>query len=62
MATVPHASPIPSPPEARLVFADVPWNDYEAMLQIVGERRIRVTYGDGTMEVTMPPQRHEQAA
>jgi Uma2 family endonuclease len=60
MATIPQAPPTPS--EARLVFADVPWDDYEAMLRIVGERRIRVTYDDGTMEVSMPSQRHEQAA
>jgi Uma2 family endonuclease len=32
------------------------------MLQIVGERHIRVTYDEGTMEVTMLSQRHEQAA
>ena len=52
----------PCPPEARLVFADVPWDNYEAMLQIVGERRIRVTYDQGAMEVSMPSQWHEQAA
>src|SRR5438874_4712671 len=62
MATTSPASPISIPPEARLVFADVPWDDYEAMLQIVGERRIRVTYDAGIMEVSMPSQRHEQAA
>jgi Uma2 family endonuclease len=45
-----------------LVFANVRWEDYEAMLQIVGERHFRVTYDEGAMEVTMPSQRHEQAA
>jgi Uma2 family endonuclease len=48
--------------EGRLLLHDVGWNDYEAMLEIVGERHIRVTYDRGTMEVTMPSQRHEQAA
>jgi Uma2 family endonuclease len=48
--------------EGRLLLHDVGWNDYEAMLEIVGERHIRVTYERGTMEVTMPSQRHEQAA
>lgn len=62
MATTTQASPPQAPPEARLVFARVRWNDYQAMLQIVGERRLRVTYDDGTMEVRMPSQRHEQAA
>src|SRR6266852_9148015 len=62
MAATTQASPTQAPPEARLVFADVRWGDYEAMLQIVGERHIRVTYDEGAMEVTMPSQRHEQAA
>jgi len=46
----------------RLLLRDVAWTDYEAMLRIVGERRIRVTYDAGTMEVVMPSQRQEQAA
>jgi Uma2 family endonuclease len=50
------------PSEGRLLLHDVGWNDYKAMLEIVGERRIRVTFDRGTMEVTMPSQRHEQAA
>ena len=62
MAATTQASPTQAPPEARLVFADVRWEDYEAMLQIVGERHIRVTYDAGTMEVRMPSQRHGQAA
>ena len=54
-----HALP---PAEGRLLLHDVGWADYEAMLRIVGERRVRVTYDEGTMEVVMPSQRHEQAA
>jgi hypothetical protein len=52
----------PEPTESRLVFSDVRWDDYEAMLQIVVERRVRVTYDEGTMEVSRRSQRHEQAA
>ena len=48
--------------EGRLLLHDVGWNEYEAMLEIVGERHVRVTYDKGTMEVAMPSQRHEQAA
>jgi Uma2 family endonuclease len=48
--------------EGRLLLRDAGWNDYEAMLEIVGERHIRVTYDRGMMEVTMPSRRHEQAA
>ena len=62
LAATTQASPTQAPPEARLVFADVRWKDYEAMLQIVGERHTRVTYDAGTMEIWRPSQRHEQAA
>ncbi len=61
--TIQAPAPTPAgPPEARLVLHQVGWDDYEAMLRIVGDRRIRVTYDAGTMEVRMPSQRHEQAA
>jgi Uma2 family endonuclease len=62
MATTTEAPPPVERPEARLVFHDVGWGEYEAMLRIVGERRIRVTYDGGTMEVSMPSRPHEQAA
>jgi len=42
-----------------VVFHAVTWNDYEAMLRLVGERPIRVTYDQGTMEVFMPSLGHE---
>jgi Uma2 family endonuclease len=45
-----------------VVFHDVTWDDYEAMLRIVGERRIRVTYDQGTMEVFMPSFGHDSDA
>ena len=51
-----------APPEGRLVLSDVSWDEYLAMLGVVGERRIRVTFDGGAMEVRMPSQRHEQAA
>lgn len=47
------------PTSSGVVLHDVPWNDYEAMLRIVGERPIRVTYNQGTMEVFMPSLGHE---
>ncbi|MEO6810688.1 MAG: Uma2 family endonuclease [Isosphaeraceae bacterium] len=62
MATSAGPQPLMESSEQRVVFQDVGWGDYESMLRIVGERRIRVTYDEGTMEVRMPPQRHEQAA
>ena len=46
-------------PSQSVVFHEVTWNDYEAMLRLVGERPIRVTYDQGTMEDLMPSLGHE---
>jgi hypothetical protein len=43
-----------------VVFDDVTWDDYEAMIRIVGERPIRVTYDQGTIKVYMPSLGHER--
>ncbi len=50
------------PNELRMLAREVTWDGYEVMLQIVGERRIRVTYDSGSMEVSLPSQQHERAA
>ena len=50
------------PGSSGVVFHDVTWDDYEAMLRIVGERPIRVTYDQGTMEVFMPSYGHNNDA
>ncbi len=47
------------PTSSGVVLHEVPWNEYEAILRIVGERPIRVTYNQGTMEVFMPSLGHE---
>lgn len=60
MATA-QAATIVEPDEGRLVIRDAGWDDYEAMLGIVGERRLRVTYDGSMLEARMPSQRHEQA-
>ena len=44
------ASPIPM--ASGVVFRDVTWVNYKAQLRIVGDRPIRVTYDQGTMEVS----------
>jgi Uma2 family endonuclease len=62
MATITQIRPPQEPGEPQLILHNVGWDDYEAMLRIVGDRRIRVTYDGGDMEVSMPSQRHEQAA
>ena len=45
-----------------IVMRDVSWADYEAMLRIIGERRIFVNYDGGVMEVMVPSRTHEVVA
>ncbi len=44
---------------ASVVIDGATWADYEAMLQIIGERRIFVNYDQGVMEVMVPSHIHE---
>lgn len=44
------------------LFQDVSRDDYEAMLRIVGDRPIRVTYDRGMMEIFMPSFGHDNDA
>jgi Uma2 family endonuclease len=62
MATATEAGPVFEPAGRPILLRGLDWDDYEKMLQIVGDRHIRVTYDMGTMEVSMPSQRHERVA
>jgi Uma2 family endonuclease len=62
MATATTPSGKRSPTSSGVVFHGVTWDDYEAQLRIVGERPIRVTYDQGTMEVFMPSYGHNNDA
>jgi Uma2 family endonuclease len=62
MATTAEPSTTLDPVEGRIIIHGVDWGDYQKMLQIVGDRRIHVTYDEGTMEVRMPSQEHERSA
>ena len=50
------------PPGAILVLQDVPWEDYEHLLDDIGNRRpgLRITYDRGRLEVMSPLFEHEQ--
>jgi Uma2 family endonuclease len=56
-ATEPRAAAIPD--VSRFVFHNVSWDDYVAMLRIVGERHIFVTYDGGDLEIMSPTYGHE---
>lgn len=59
MAAVAAASRKRTATPFGFVFHDVSWADYEAMLRMVGDRPIRVTYDNGTMEIFMPTSGHD---
>lgn len=51
-----------APVSSGFVFHDVSWDDYEAMLRMVGDRPIRVIYDRGEMEIFMPTLGHDSDA
>jgi hypothetical protein len=55
MATATKSRIDPGRWEGRLVLHDVGWTDYQAMLEFVGERHIRVTYDRGTNSFISAP-------
>jgi Uma2 family endonuclease len=60
MATTIRTADLTAPP--GIVLHGMTWDDYEAMLRIIGEHRIFVNYDRGVMEVLVPSHPHEQIA
>lgn len=60
MATVAEPPKAMEPETARFLFHNVSWDDYEALLRIVDNRRIRVTYDRGDVEMMALTQDHER--
>ncbi len=59
MATATDAEPSPRAGSAGVLLRGVSWHEYEAMLRIIGDRRVFVNYDGGTMEVLVPSYAHE---
>ncbi|MBV8318017.1 MAG: Uma2 family endonuclease [Planctomycetaceae bacterium] len=49
-----------SAPDQRFLLRDVGWEGYETMLKLVGDRRIRITYDRGDLELMSPSLEHEK--
>lgn len=47
-------------PESRFLLTGVGWRGYELMLEIVGDRPIRLTYDRGNLELMSPSIDHER--
>jgi Uma2 family endonuclease len=49
------------PPGHRVLFRDVSWQEFEAILEELGEHRAsRLAYNRGTLEIRMPLPKHEK--
>lgn len=49
------------PPGHRVLFHDVSWQEFEAILEELGENRAtRLAYSKGTLEIRMPLPKHEK--
>jgi Uma2 family endonuclease len=54
-------APLPAEQIAgRVTLERVPWNDYESLLALVGDRALRLTYDRGRLEIEMPSVEHER--
>ncbi len=60
MATVFEPRAAAKEDESRLLFHNVSWDEYEAILRIVGTRHVRVTYDRGDLEIMTKSQGHER--
>jgi len=50
------------PPGHRVILQDVSWQEFEAILEELGDRRAsRLAYSQGTLEMRMPLPKHEKA-
>ena len=50
-----------SAPEQRFVWYQLSWDQYEAMLRALGDRRLRHTYVEGALEIVSPSMDHESS-
>jgi len=49
------------PPDAVLIQQGVSWDEYEELLEMVGEASsLRISYDDGTLQIMTVSQKHEE--
>ena len=59
MATVP-SPPVPAASDGqRFVLDGLDWSDYETLLDVIGDRRVFVTYDRGRVELALPGWTHD---
>src|SRR5437667_1445017 len=55
------AASIPLAEQQHIVLWDVSWGFYERLLEEIGDRPIRVTFDEGSIEIMSPLPKHEWA-
>jgi Uma2 family endonuclease len=58
MVTTTNSNPIIA---EHLLLYDVSWDAYERLLEAFGDRRLRHSYDNGTLEIMSPLKRHDRA-
>jgi Uma2 family endonuclease len=61
MATATVAPPVQSETTERILLQGIRWSTYEALLEDIGDRQIRLTYDDGSLEIMTLSARHERS-
>jgi Uma2 family endonuclease len=60
MATATSSKPVALGDGQRFLLRNVGWDGYEALLRIVGDQPVRLTYDRGDLELMSPPPKHER--
>ena len=61
MATATVSPPVPSRDHESVLLHGVRWSTYEALLEDMGNRHIRLTYDNGSLEIMTISRRHERS-
>jgi Uma2 family endonuclease len=60
MATVVETAAVPADGERRVLIRGVGWQGYQALLSMVGDQPVRLTYDRGDVELMSPLFKHER--
>jgi len=60
MATVLETAAVPAVGEGRVLIRGVGWQGYQALLNMVGDQPVRLTYDRGDVELMSPLYKHER--
>ncbi len=56
----PMVATLPTPPTESIHLSGISWQTYETLLQELSDRRLRLTYNRGNLEIIAPTPEHER--